>query len=69
LADALAVFRVIARSPARSKTVLLLVEHGLWEYRRYYPAMLIFEALRNPFREPGEVIAAAGGIETLQGEP
>lgn len=59
LADALAVFRIIAESPARCKTVLLLVEHGLWEYRRYYPAMLIVEALNDPFRDPDTVIRAA----------
>jgi hypothetical protein len=59
LADALEVFRVIADSPARVKTVLLLVEHGLWEYRRYYPAVLIIEALKNPFRDPDQVIRAA----------
>ena len=58
LADALTVFRIIAESPARSKTVLMLVEHGLWEYKRYYAAMLINEALHNPFRDPREVILA-----------
>jgi hypothetical protein len=59
LADALTIFRLIANSPAKTKTILLLVEHGLWEYKRYYPAMLITEALHNPFREPQEVISAA----------
>jgi hypothetical protein len=59
LPDALQVFRIIADSPAREKTVLLLVEHGLWEYQRYYPAMLILEAIKNPFRDPDEVIYAA----------
>jgi hypothetical protein len=58
LADALEVFRIIADSPARVKTVLLLVEHGLWEYRRYYPALLITEALKNPFRDPDQIIRA-----------
>lgn len=66
LSDALAVFRLIAQSPARLKTVLLLVEHGLWEYRRYYPAMLIAEALHNPFREPQDIISATK--EKLQAE-
>ncbi len=56
LADALKVFRAIAESPARTKTVVLLVEHGLWEYQRYYAAMLISEALHNPFRDPDEII-------------
>jgi hypothetical protein len=59
LSEALAVFRAIADSPARSKTVVLLVEHGLWELRREYAAVLINEALRDPYREPQEVIAAA----------
>ncbi len=58
LEQALRVFRVIAESPAKTKTALLLVEHGLWEYRRYFAAVLIAEALRNPFREPEDVIAA-----------
>ncbi|MFA5863943.1 MAG: hypothetical protein WC975_04565 [Phycisphaerae bacterium] len=57
LSDALTVFRIIAQSPAQNKTVLLLVEHGLWEYKRYYPAMLIVEALLDPFREPNEIIS------------
>jgi hypothetical protein len=59
LPQALDVFRLIASSPARRKTVLLLVEHGLWELKRYYPAVLIAEALRDPFREPGEIIRLA----------
>lgn len=61
LLEALEVFRVIADSPARSKTVVLLVEHGLWELRREYAAVLINEALCDPYREPQEVIAAARG--------
>jgi len=56
LDQALRVFRVISESPAREKTVVMLVEHGLWEYRRHYAAELIAEALRNPFRDPSEVI-------------
>lgn len=56
LDDALKVFRVIADSPARSKTVLLLVECGLWEYRMRYPVLLINEALRDPYRDPDEII-------------
>jgi hypothetical protein len=58
LAEALTVFRIIAESPARSKTVVMLVEHGLWEYKRYYAAMLINEALHDPFRDPKEVVLA-----------
>ena len=59
LPEALAVFRAIAFGPARRKTVLLLVEHGLWELRREYAAILMAEALRNPFREPDEIIVRA----------
>jgi len=59
LGDALAVFRAIADSPARRKTVVLLVEHGLWELRREYAAVLVTEALRDPYREAAAVIAAA----------
>jgi len=61
LDQALKVFRIIAESSARVKTVLLLVEHGLWEYQRYYAAELITEALRDPFREVKEVIASVRG--------
>ncbi|MBN1435825.1 MAG: hypothetical protein JW936_02015 [Sedimentisphaerales bacterium] len=59
LGDVLKVFRTIADSPAKTKTVLLLVEHGLWEYRKYYAAVLITEALTNPHREPQQIIEAA----------
>lgn len=59
LDQALKVFRVIADSPARCKTVLLLVEAGLWEWQRYYAAVLVCEALHNPYRDPPEIIAAA----------
>lgn len=59
LDQALQVFRAIADSPARRKTVLLLVEAGLWELRRYYAAVLINESLRNPYHDPAEIIAAA----------
>jgi len=58
LPEALTVFRAIANAPARRKTVVLLVEHGLWELRREYAAVLVAEALRDPFREPDEIIAA-----------
>ena len=58
LAEALDVFRAIAEAPARRKTVLLLVEHGLWELRREYAAVLLAEALHDPFREPADIIAA-----------
>lgn len=56
LEEALEVFRLIAASPARRKTALLLVEHGLWEYKRYYAARLVAEALRNPFRTACAII-------------
>lgn len=62
LPEVLEVFRIIAESPARSKMVLLLVEHGLWEYKRYHPAVLIAEALRDPFRDPIDIIQAARDI-------
>jgi hypothetical protein len=64
LADALKVFRIIAESPAKKKTVLMLVEHGLWEYRRYYPAVLMADAIRNPFREPDEIIRTVRAMQT-----
>lgn len=59
LEQALRVFRVIAESSARRKTVLLLVEYGLWELQRNYAASLIVEALKNPFRDPSEIVRAA----------
>lgn len=58
LDEALKIFRIIADSPARSKMALLLVEFGLWEYKMRYPALLINEALRNPYRDPSEVVKA-----------
>jgi hypothetical protein len=58
LPEALTVFRAIANAPARRKTVLLLLEHGLWELHREYAAMLVTEALREPFREPEAIVAA-----------
>ncbi len=58
LDQALRVLRVIAEAPAKRKTVLMLVECGLWELRRRYPVELIVEGCKNPFREPEEVIAA-----------
>lgn len=64
LPEAMAVFRAIAEAPARRKTVLLLIEHGLWELRREYAAMLVIEALRDPFREPSEVITATRAMAT-----
>ena len=59
LPEALKVLRIIAESPARRKTVLLLVEDGLWEYRREYAALLVAEAMKDPWREADEIIAAA----------
>lgn len=59
LDEALEIFRVIANSPARRKSVVLLVEKGLWEYKRHYAALLIAEALKDPFREPKQVIEIA----------
>ena len=59
LPQAMEVFRLIAESPARRKTVLFLVEHGLWELKRYYPAVLIAEAVKDPFADPGEIIRRA----------
>jgi hypothetical protein len=59
LDEALEIFRIIANSPARRKSVMLLVEKGLWEYKRHYAALLIAEAAKNPFREPNEVIEVA----------
>ncbi len=64
LDQAMKAFRVIAESPAKSTTVLLLVELGLWEYRRGYAAELITEAARNPFRDPIEVIRAVWDIQS-----
>jgi hypothetical protein len=59
LDDALKVFRIIAAAPARKKTVTLLVEHGLWEFKREYAAVLITEALHDPYRGKEEIIASA----------
>lgn len=64
LDQALKVFRVIAESNAARKSVLLLVENGLWEYKREYAAMLITEALKDPFRGPGEIIEKVRDAET-----
>ncbi len=62
LNDALEVFRIIANPAAKSKMVLLLVEHGLWKYKRYYPAVLITEAIKNPFRDPVDIMRCAREI-------
>lgn len=59
LDEALEIFRIIANAPARRKSVVLLIENGLWEFKRQYAALLTAEALKNPFREPGEVIKVA----------
>ncbi len=67
LDQALRVLRVIADSPARQKTVLMLVECGLWELRRRYPVELVVEGCKNPYREPEEVIAAT--VARLGGKP
>ena len=67
LDQALRVLRVIADSPARQKTVLMLVECGLWELRRRYPIELLVEGCKNPYREPEEVIAAT--VARLGGKP
>lgn len=67
LDQALRVLRAIADAPARQKTVLMLVECGLWELKRRYPIELLVEACKNPYREPEEVIAAT--VQRLGGKP
>jgi hypothetical protein len=55
---ALSVLDEMVDSPARRRSVTLLMEDGLWEIRPWYPVALASEAMWNPCREPGELIRA-----------
>ena len=61
LPHALSALKEMASSPARRKSVTLLMEDGLWEIRPWFPVTLAAEAMWDPYRDAKDL---AGRIDT-----
>ena len=61
----LATVRTMAQSPARGKTLLALVENGLWEARQWLPVVLFAEGAWNPDRPAKELISQAASCPAV----
>jgi hypothetical protein len=63
LSHALQVLSNLEQSQAKRKAVTLLMEHGMWETRPWYPVCLAAEAMWNPDRPAEAMVKLLDGCD------